>query len=46
MHQSELLKKTNHRQAVCSRNVVIYITRDYIVRQTKNLALIAIHHDE
>ena len=26
------------RLAVCSRNVAIYITRDYIVRQTKNLA--------
>ena len=26
--------------AVCSRNVEIYITRDYIVRQTKNLALL------
>ena len=30
------LKKTR----VCSRNVAIYITRDYVVRQTKNLALI------
>ena len=28
------------RLAVYSRNVAIYITRDYIVRQTKNLALI------
>ena len=28
------------RIAVCSRNVAIYITRDYIVRQTKNLAFI------
>ena len=28
------------------RNVAIYITRDYIVRQTKNLAFIVIHHDE
>ena len=26
--------------AVCSRNVAIYITRDYIVRQTKNLAFV------
>ena len=26
------------RLAVCSRNVAIYIARDYIVRQTKNLA--------
>ena len=26
------------RLAVCSRNVAIYITRDYIVRHTKNLA--------
>ena len=28
------------------RNVAIYITRDYIVRQKKNLAFIVIHHDE
>ena len=28
------------RLAVCSRNVAIYITRDYIVRQTKNLAFL------
>ena len=37
------LKKTSHawrRLAVCIRNVAIYITRDYIVRQTKNLAFI------
>ena len=34
------------RLAVCSRNVAIYITRDYIVSQTKNLAFIVIHHDE
>ena len=34
------------RLAVCSRNVAIYITLDYIVRQTKNLAFIVILHDE
>ena len=34
------------RLAVCSRNVAIYVTLDYIVRQTKNLAFIVIHHDE
>ena len=28
------------RLEVCSRNVAIYITRDYIVRQTENLAFI------
>ena len=37
---------TWRRLAVCSRNVAIYITRDYIVRQTKNLAFIVVHHDE
>ena len=30
------------RLAVCSRNVAIYITRDYVVRQTKKLIF---HHD-
>ena len=30
------------RLGVCSRNVKIYITHDYIVRQTKNLAFIVI----
>ena len=34
------------RIAVCSRNVAIYIKRDYIVRQTENLAFIVIHHDD
>ena len=34
------------RLAVCSRNVAIYITRDYIVKPTKNLAFIVIHHNE
>ena len=34
------------RLAVCSRNVAIYMTRDYIVRQMKNLDFIVIHHDE
>ena len=35
------------RLAVWSRNVAIYVTRDYIVRQTKkNLAFIVIHQDE
>ena len=29
-----------------SRNVATYITRDYIARQTKNLAFIVIHHDQ
>ena len=32
------------RLAVYSRNVAIYITRDYIVRQTKNLAFIFIRN--
>ena len=36
------LKKTSS----ISRNVAIYITRDYIVRQTVNLAFIVIHLDE
>ena len=34
------------RLAVCSGNVAIYITRDYILRQTKNLTLIVSHNDE
>ena len=34
------------RLAVCSRNVAIYITRDYILRQTKNLTFIVSHHDK
>ena len=34
------------RLAVCSRNVAIYIKRDYIVRQMENWAFIVIHHDE
>ena len=34
------------RLAVCSRNVAIFITRDYIVKPTKNLAFIVIHHNE
>ena len=34
------------RLAVCSRNVAIYITRDYILRQTKNLIFIVSHHDK
>ena len=38
MHQSELLKKNNLCMQVCSQNVAIYITHDYIVRQTKKLS--------
>ena len=34
------------RLAVCSRNAAIYITCDYIVRQTEHLAFIVIHYDE
>ena len=37
------------RLEVCSRNVAIYITRDYIVRQTENLAFIfktVVHQSE
>ena len=49
--QSIMLYKITHDQVdliawrrlgVCSRNVKIYITRDYIVRQTKNLYFIVI----
>ena len=39
-------QSTSSPEAECSRNVAIYITRDYTVRQTKNLAFIVIHHDE
>ena len=42
--QNIMLYKITHdliawrRLAICSRNVAIHITRDYIPRQTKNLA--------
>ena len=51
--QSIMLYKITHDQsthhlkktavAVCSRNVAIYITRDYIVRQTIKLRFMIIH---
>ena len=41
-----MLYDEDKQYAACSRNVAIYISHDYNVRQTKNLAFIVIRHDE
>ena len=40
------MKKWAREKYLQNHNLAIYITRDYIVRQTKNLAFIVIHHNE